>query len=131
MRAKSEKNRDKAQKILIAEDYPINRELLREMLETLGYQVIEAVDGQQAVEKIKAGEASLAMIDIQMPRLNGLQVLQQIRALPEFSALPMVSVTAYAIRGDRERFLEAGFDGYIAKPFGLRVLKEELERLLK
>jgi CheY-like chemotaxis protein len=117
-------------KILIAEDNPVNRELLRELLEILGYEIFEACDGLQALAMVEQVCPHLLVLDLSMPGLDGFGVIRRIRADPAHANLPVLAATAYAMRGDRERVLEAGFDGYISKPISPTALKEEIDRLI-
>jgi len=118
-------------KVLIAEDNAVNRELLREILETRGYAVDEACDGQAALEMIEQIRPDILLLDIGMPILDGFAVVRRIRENPRFAYLPVLAVTAYAMQGDREKILNSGFDGYLSKPVNWTVLEEELDRLLK
>jgi CheY-like chemotaxis protein len=117
-------------KALIAEDNPVNRELLRELLEVRGYEVEEACDGEEALEMIERTQPNILLLDLNMPNLDGFGVVRKVRENPRLSDLPVLAVTAYAMRGDRERVLNAGFDGYLSKPISAVSLAEELERLL-
>jgi two-component system cell cycle response regulator DivK len=117
-------------KILIAEDNPVNRELLRELLEGRGYEVEEACDGVQALEMVASTRPALLLLDLGMPKLDGFGVIRKIRADPELADLPVMAVTAYAMRGDRENILDAGFDAYLSKPVSAALLTGELDRLL-
>jgi two-component system cell cycle response regulator DivK len=117
-------------KILIAEDRPSSRELIRTVLEGCGYSVAEAVDGRQAVEVAKRENPDLLIVDLQMPALDGLGVLAELRRDERFADVPIVALTASAMQGDRERALEAGFTEYITKPVNLRFLRQEINRLL-
>jgi CheY-like chemotaxis protein len=117
-------------KILVAEDNLPNRELIREILETRGYEVIEACDGQEALDKLEQTEPDLVLLDIQMPVLDGFAVIRQIRENPRFATLRVLAVTAYAMQGSRESFLGAGFDGYLSKPIDMAVLTKEIRQLL-
>jgi CheY-like chemotaxis protein len=117
-------------KILIAEDNAVNRELLRELLEMRGYEVFEACDGQEALTKITETQPDLLVLDLGMPVLDGFGVIRKIRAEPTIAKLPVLAATAYAMRGDREKVLEAGFDGYLSKPIDAASLKVEIDRLL-
>jgi CheY-like chemotaxis protein len=117
-------------KILIAEDNAVNRELLRELLETRGYAVDEAGDGQVALQMIEQARPDILLLDIGMPVLDGFAVVRKIRENPSFATLPVLAVTAYAMQGDREKILNSGFDGYLSKPVNAVVLDEELKRLL-
>jgi two-component system cell cycle response regulator DivK len=116
--------------ILIADDRPSSRELLRLVLERAGYAVVEAEDGQQALDKTRSEDPDLVLLDLQMPGLDGYGVLAALRADPRFAGLPVLALTASAMRGDRERILEAGFTDYLAKPAGPELLRETVARLL-
>ncbi|HET9285601.1 MAG TPA: response regulator [Candidatus Angelobacter sp.] len=115
--------------ILIAEDNAVNRELLREMLEAGDYRVVEAKNGQEALTKIEEAEPDLVLLDINMPVMDGFAVIRWIREHPKFRKLPVVAVTAYAMKEDRERMLNAGFNGYVAKPIEFALLFKEIRRL--
>ena len=117
-------------KVLIAEDNAVNRELLRELLELRGYAVLEACDGKEALHTIEQAQPELLLLDIGMPVMDGFAVIRRIRENPRLARLPVVAVTAYAMRGDREKILNAGFDGYLSKPVNAHSLAEELNRLL-
>jgi two-component system cell cycle response regulator DivK len=117
--------------ILIAEDNPVNRELLREILEAGEYRVIEAEDGEQALSKIDESKPDLVLLDINMPVLDGFATIRRLRERPGCSDVPAVAVTAYAMKEDRERILAAGFDGYVSKPINTTALLKEIQRLLE
>jgi CheY-like chemotaxis protein len=117
-------------RVLMAEDSPVNRELLREILESRGCEVDEAVDGEEALEKMGRSRPDILLLDIGMPKLDGFGVIQRVRQDPNLANLPVLAVTAYAMRGDREKGLDAGFDGYLSKPINARSLFAEMERVL-
>jgi CheY-like chemotaxis protein len=117
-------------KILIAEDNAINRELLRELLEMRGHEVFEACDGVQALTMVKEVCPDLLILDLGMPVLDGFGVIRKLRGDSDTAGLPVLAATAYAMRGDREKCLEAGFDSYISKPINPKALNEELDRLI-
>jgi CheY-like chemotaxis protein len=117
-------------RILVAEDNLPNRELIREILEARGHEVIEAEDGQQALDKIEAMKPELVLLDIQMPVLDGYAVVRQLRQQTSSASLKVVALTAFAMQGDRERVLQSGFDGYLTKPIDTAVLDKELQKLL-
>lgn len=117
-------------KILVAEDHEPSRELVREILEARGYQVVEARDGREALQQIQETAPDLVLLDIQLPVVNGFAVLNQLRQDPRFAALRVVAVTAFAMRGDREKALSAGFDAYLTKPIDATTLREQIEKLL-
>ena len=116
--------------VLIAEDNPINRELLRELLEIRGYTVAEACNGQEAVAMVEREPPDILLLDIGMPLLDGFGVVRRLRENPRFTSLPVVAVTAYAMQGDREKIMASGFDGYLSKPVDSKSLVQELDRLL-
>lgn len=117
-------------RILIADDYDDNRELLRLMLEGVGYTVREARDGRECVAAACAELPDLALIDLSMPVLDGWATLRELRADERTRRLPCVAVTAFAAEKDRERALADGFDAYVSKPFRQRDLLEVVGRLL-
>jgi two-component system cell cycle response regulator DivK len=117
-------------RILIADDKATSRELLRTVLERQGYAVIEAADGEEALQKALAEPPDLILLDLQMPRRNGYEVLGELRKDPRYAEVPIIAITASAMQGDREKALAAGFTGYLAKPVALVHLREEVQRLL-
>ena len=116
--------------ILIAEDNPINRELLRELLEIRGYTVAEACDGQEALAMVEHSTPDVLLLDIGMPQLDGFALVRKLRENRRFDSLPVVAVTAYAMQGDREKIINSGFDGYLSKPVNSGSLFQELDRLV-
>jgi CheY-like chemotaxis protein len=118
-------------RILIADDRATSRELLRTVMERLGYAVSEAADGGEAVQKARAETPDLILLDLQMPILNGYEVLSELRQDPRFATLPVLAITASAMQGDRERALAAGFSAYLTKPVALAHLRGEIQRLLQ
>ncbi len=118
-------------KVLVAEDNPVNRELLRELLENRGYAVVEACDGQEALRMVDETQPDILLLDIGMPVLDGYAVARKIRENPRLAPLPILAITAYAMQGDREKILNSGFDGYLSKPVNARALADELDHLLR
>ena len=113
-------------RVLVADDNPLGRELVREALREHVSELIEASDGREALEKILSGKPDLVLLDIQMPVLDGYQVVREIRRDPSLKHLRVVALTAFAMQGDREKALAAGFDDYIAKPVTIEKLKAML-----
>ena len=109
-------------RILVAEDNPANRELIREILEVQGYEVLEAVNGLEALEQIEENLPDLVLMDIQMPLIDGLEAVSKLRRDERFSKLPVIALTAYAMSGDEEKALMAGFDAYLPKPMDVKQL---------
>ncbi len=117
-------------RILYIEDNSDNRKLVRRVLEWEGYEVVEARDGTEALSCLETESIDLALLDINMPDIDGYTLTTTIRSNPRFSRLPIVAVTANVMRGDRERSLQAGCDGYIQKPIDIDTLSEQIERFI-
>lgn len=117
-------------KILIAEDDLASRELAREILQAQGYQVVEVDNGRDALRKIEEETPDLVLMDIQMPVLDGFAVLLELRQNSRFAGLRIVAVTSFAMQGDREKALQAGFDAYLTKPIDIVALRLQIKQLL-
>jgi two-component system cell cycle response regulator DivK len=117
--------------ILYVEDNIDNRTLVRRVLTAEGYTVLEAVNATQALEILKNTKPSLILMDINMPDIDGYTLTTQIKGTPGLGSIPIIALTANVMRGDRERSLEAGCDGYIQKPIDIDVLAEQMERFLR
>ncbi len=102
--------------VLVAEDNQVNRELVTEILTSAGYAVIEAADGEELLARLNEKLPDIILIDLQMPKLDGLSTLKKIREREEWRSLPVIACTAFAMQNDREKALSAGFDGYLSKP---------------
>jgi CheY-like chemotaxis protein len=107
------------ERILVVEDNDMNVKLLRDVLQATGYATLEATTGEDAMELAVAGTPALVLMDVQLPGIDGVEALAQLRLDERTAAIPVVAVTAQAMQGDRERFLAAGFDGYLSKPLDL------------
>src|SRR6185295_2088730 len=108
--------------ILYVEDNKDNRMLIRRVLNAEGYTVHEAADAQEALKVLKTLHPNLILMDINMPDMDGYTLTAHIRALPNLGLVPIIALTANVMRGDRERSLEAGCDGYIQKPVDIDTL---------
>ena len=118
-------------KVLVADDKATGRELVRTVLEKSGYDVVEACDGVEAVRFAREHQPDLIILDLHMPGLDGFGVIEELRRDPQFSATPIVALTASAMQGDREHAMSVGFTGYVTKPIRLTALREEVERMLR
>jgi len=118
-------------RVLLAEDHPGTIEVMQLELEVLGYDVTVAQDGQEAVQKATAEPPDLIVMDILMPKMNGFQATARIRQNPRTKDIPILAATALARPGDREKCLESGCDGYIAKPFTHKQLGAAIDRLIE
>jgi two-component system cell cycle response regulator DivK len=114
--------------ILVVEDNEKNMKLFREVLLATGHRTLEATTGRQAVELAAAHSPDLVLMDIQLPDIGGVEALGRLRADVRTASLPVVALTAQAMEGDRERFLAAGFDGYLSKPVNVADLIATVNR---
>jgi two-component system cell cycle response regulator len=118
-------------RILIIEDNPTNMELMLYLLNAFGYEVITASDGLEGIEAALADPPpDIIICDVEMPRLNGYQVAEQLRTQLDLKKIPLIAVTAYAMVGDREKVLAAGFSGYISKPISPDTFMQQIESFL-
>ena len=117
--------------ILIVDDNEMNVKLLRWLLEKHGYVVRTASDAQTAREGIRAAHPHLVLMDIQLPDVDGLQLTREFKADPGLRSIPIVAVTSYAMKGDRQRAVAAGCDGYITKPIDTKQFPIEIQKYLR
>jgi two-component system, cell cycle response regulator DivK len=104
------------EQVLVVEDNDKNMKLFRDVLQASGYDVLAATTAEDGIELALAHRPSLTLMDVQLPGIDGVTALARLRADERTASMPVLALTAQAMRGDRERFLEAGFDGYLAKP---------------
>ena len=116
------------ERVLIVEDNEKNMKLVRDILQAVGYTPIEASSGEEAIALATAEAPALVLMDIQLPDLDGAAALQRLRADERTARVPVLALTAQAMQGDRERFLAAGFDGYLSKPIDVDELIETVRR---
>jgi len=116
--------------ILYVEDNPDNRNLIRRVLNAEGYAVVEASQANQAFSKLETEHIDLILMDINMPDMDGYTLTAKIKQMDKYKNIPIVAVTANVMRGDREKSLEAGCDGYIQKPIDIDTLAQQIERFI-
>lgn len=116
--------------ILIVEDNPLNMELVADILDAHGYQIIQATSGKDAIAKVEQNLPNLVLMDIQLPGLDGLTVTGILKDNPKTAGIPIIALTAHAMRGDEERAKQAGCDGYISKPIDTRALPKTIRTCL-
>jgi len=112
--------------ILIIEDNPLNMELARDLLEARGYRVREASTAQEGIEAVRAEKPDLVLMDIQLPGMDGLTATRVLREDPNLADLKIVALTAHAMKGDEQKVLEAGCNGYISKPIDTRQFPKQI-----
>jgi CheY-like chemotaxis protein len=118
-------------RIAVVDDNPVNRRLMRAILKKHSYEIVEYGTGLEAVAGLADGQSALVLLDISLPDIDGTEVLRQIRLNPTLQKIPVIAVTAHALTGDRERFMEAGFDDYLSKPIvDVNEVVHKIERYL-
>ena len=118
-------------KILIVEDNPTNMRLIRMVLGNKGYRLLEATDGEEALAVAIEGRPDLIVMDIQLPKMDGLEVTRRLRQTPQFRETPIIALTASAMEGDREKIMAAGCDQYISKPVSTRQFPRLVAEMLQ
>ncbi len=117
--------------ILVVEDQEDNRRIMRDLLASAGYPVIEAVTGEEGVAAAETHGPDLILMDIQLPGLDGYEATRQIKANPDLRHIPIIAVTSYALSGDDVKAFEAGCDDYVSKPFSPRELLAKIRTYLQ
>ena len=117
--------------VLIVDDNQDSRELLVKLLTLKGYKTVEAVDGEDALEKATSLGPDLILIDQSLPKISGYEVTKKLKKIDAFHSIPVIALTAHAMRGEKEKALKAGCDAYIAKPINVRTLPAVIEQYLK
>ena len=119
-----------SERILIVEDNPQNMRLIEMTLRAKGYTLLMATDGEEALDMAMRERPDLIIMDMQLPKVNGLEVTRKLRNTPAFSHTPIIAITAYAMKGDKERVIESGCDAYLSKPINTRDLPEMIAEML-
>lgn len=117
-------------KILIVEDNPMNMELILDLLEFYGYSVTKAEDGIKAIESFAEDKFDLILLDMQLPKMDGLEVLERIKKNPATADIPVIAVTAHAMKGSEEHFIEMGCVDYISKPIDIHKFRALIDMYL-
>ena len=117
--------------ILIVEDNERNLKLVRDVLQVKGYQTLEAVTGEDGVKLAIEQKPDLVLMDIQLPGINGIEALGQLRANPVTAKIPVIAVTASVMQQDRKQITEAGFDAYVGKPINLKEFLDAVRKALE
>jgi two-component system, cell cycle response regulator DivK len=118
------------QRILIVEDQHDNRQILRDLLLSVGFDLLEAEDGQAGIDAAKKYRPDLILMDIQLPVLDGYEATRMLKSDPDLRSIPIIVVTSYALSGDDTKAREAGCDAYVTKPFSPRTLLTKIRELL-
>ena len=117
-------------RILVVEDNPLNLKLVRDVLTAYGYDVVEAQSGEEGVALAGTCSPDLVLMDLQLPGIDGYEALRLLRQDSRLGGVPVVAVTAFALKEDRERATREGFDGYLGKPISVRALPSQVDDFL-
>jgi two-component system cell cycle response regulator DivK len=120
-----------AKTVLIVEDNELNMKLFHDLLEAHGYQTVGTRSGIEALDLARKHRPDLVLMDIQLPEVSGLEVTKWLKDDPQLKSIPVVAVTAFAMKGDEEKIREGGCEGYLAKPISLTSFLETVERHLQ
>ncbi len=118
-------------KVLVVEDNEMNRDMLGRRLMRKGYEIIYAVDGEEAIEMANSKQPDIILMDLSLPKITGWEAIKRIRTMEGISKLPIIALTAHAMSGEKEKAFEAGCDDYLTKPIELDLLLSKMEALLK
>jgi two-component system cell cycle response regulator DivK len=116
---------------MVVEDNQDSRELVIKVLKNRGYLIIEAIDGEDALQKLTMERPDLILMDISIPKIDGYEVTKRLKDQELLKDIPIIAMTAHAMKGDREKALQAGCDGYIPKPISVRELPDQIQAFLE
>ena len=117
--------------VMVVEDNEKNRKLVRVVLKAKGYNIIEAATGEEALNLLKNQKPDIILMDIQLPGIDGLTLIKQIKASVITKDIPIIAVTAYAMKGDEQKILDTGCDAYVSKPINTQELPRIVEKYIK
>ena len=117
--------------VMVVEDNEKNRKLMRVVLKAKGYNIIEAATGEEALNLLKNQKPDIILMDIQLPGIDGLTLIKQIKASVVTKDIPIIAVTAYAMKGDEQKILDTGCDAYVSKPINTQELPLIVEKYIK
>ena len=117
-------------KVLIVEDNPLNMRLIEMILKSKNYTLLKATDGEEALDIATREHPDLVLMDIRLPKVSGLEVTRRLKKDPGFSHIPIIALTAHAMKGDEEKAIEAGCDSYLSKPINTRQLPRLVANML-
>jgi two-component system cell cycle response regulator DivK len=115
--------------IVIIEDNEKNLKLVRDVLQFRGYRTLEAASAEDGLTLVLEQRPDLILMDIQLPGTDGVEALRRLKASPATASIPVIALTAFAMKDDRQRFLEAGFDGYLDKPINIKTFPDQMRQI--
>jgi two-component system cell cycle response regulator DivK len=119
-----------AKKILIVEDNELNMKLFNDLLQAHGFETVQTRDGLTVQDLVRQHKPDLILMDIQLPEISGLDITRHLKADPELKSIPVLAVTAFAMKGDEEKILKGGCEGYIAKPISVATFLETINKFV-
>lgn len=119
------------QKILVVEDNELNMKLFHDLLEAYGYEIVQTYDGREALQLARDHSPDLIILDIQLPEISGLEVTRQLKEDEELKSIPVIAVTAFAMKGDEEKIRKGGCEAYIAKPISVTNFISTIQKVLE
>ncbi|MBI5874812.1 MAG: response regulator [Deltaproteobacteria bacterium] len=122
---------EKKKKIMVVEDNPMNKILMKEVLTVNGYDVTEAGSGSEAIKKVSAEMPDLILMDLNLPEMDGITATKLLKANDACKAVPVIAITASAMKGEEEKILAEGFDGYISKPIEIKKFIKDVAAYIK
>jgi two-component system cell cycle response regulator DivK len=125
-----EQNRVAQKTVLIVEDHPLNLRLVEDILKHQGFATVHSIDGLDVLELTRQHSPALILMDIQLPQVSGLEIIRLIKGEADLCAIPIMAMTAFAMKGDEEKILESGCDHYMSKPFSIADFTSTVRRLL-
>jgi len=117
-------------KILVVDDNQDSRELVKKILSRKGYRLLEAADGEDALKKIANEKPDLILMDISLPKIDGYELTRRLKSQEAFKTIPIIALTAHAMKGDREKALAAGCEGYLSKPINVREFPDQIRKYI-
>lgn len=123
-----ERGRFAMKKVMIVEDNELNMKLFNDLLQAQGYGTIQVMDGKDVVKQARRNRPNLIIMDIQLPGVSGVELTRQIKADPELKDTPVLAVTAFAMKGDQDKIMESGCDGYLSKPISVPIFLETVAK---
>jgi len=127
---KAKQKRIMAKTVLIVEDSELNMRLFNDLLEAFGYRTVKTRDGRQALPLAREHKPDLIIMDIQLPEVSGIEITGRLKQDPALKAIPVVAVTAFAMRGDEQKILNAGCDAYLSKPISVTTFLETIRKFI-
>jgi len=119
-----------AKSVLIVEDNDLNMKLFNDLLQANGYETLQTKDGRDAIDMARTHRPDLILMDIQLPEISGIEITRILKADPDLKAIPVIAVTAFAMKGDEEKIREGGCEGYIAKPISVSSFLQTVAKFL-